>query len=145
MRFKSDRIRAEWFGADLNGQRITGRMKEVALEAILWAEANGWDPMLSEILRTPLENDLLYGGHGDHLTGVHVAGRGVDVSIAGVDRELVGDLVLAMNRKWSYDPARPAMNVALLHEKPADPGPPYRPPIAPHLHLQVYPSTVLRA
>lgn len=144
MRFKSERIRAEWFGADQDGRRITPTMKEVALQAIRFAETHDWDPELTEVLRTPLENDLCYGGHGDHMMGVHVVGRGVDVSIRGISRELVRAVIDHVNADWVYDPARPLMRCALLHEKPAEPGPPYRPPIVPHLHLQVFPTTVER-
>lgn len=119
-------------------------MKEIALQAIIFAEQRGWDPMLTEVLRTPLENDLCYGGHGDHMTGVHVVGRGVDISIATVAPLLVDALLRNINDDWIYDPARSGMRCALLHQSRFDPGPPSRPAIVPHVHLQAYPSTLER-
>ena len=141
MLFKAERIRAEWFGASLGPARINPTMKEVALDAITFAEALGWDPMLTCILRTPAENDVLYGGHGDHFTGVHVDGRGVDIRTVDVSPAHVAAVVAHINQTWVYapgDPTRVAKRCAFL-EDDCNPG-----SSAPHLHLQVFPTTAER-
>jgi hypothetical protein len=90
-----------------------------------------WDFYLTCIHRSPAENDALYGGKGDHLSGVHVSWRGVDVRTMGVDPSAVLDVTTATNDSWIYDPAREGMKVALL-EGGRDVG-----SSGPHLHFQI--------
>ena len=112
-------------------------MKEVALDAITYAEGRGWDPVLTCVLRTAAENDVLYGGHGDHVTGVHVVGRGVDIRTFDVDQAVVRTVAAYVNSEWIYDPERPVMRCAIIEgEGPGSSGP--------HMHLQSHPSTVPR-
>lgn len=133
MFFKSDRVNAEWHSDDLNAI-----LRQIVSEAASYASArHDWEFFLTCIHRTPMENDVLYGGNGDHLDGVHVEWRGVDVRTWGIDPGAVLDVATFVNDRWRYDPSRPGMNVALIEGDGAAGS------SARHLHLQVSPKTVL--
>lgn len=131
IQFKSDRISKEW-----HSTTIDPLLKEIVSSAADQAFDVGWMPFLLTCChRTPEENDALYGGHGDHLEGVHVRWRGVDVSIHDVDPHAMRAVVDSINAEWQYDLERPHLLVALLEGS-------Y--PTVPHLHLQTCPSTTKR-
>ena len=64
--------------------------------------------------------------------GVHGRCRGIDLRIWDyADPQAVVD---AVNEAWIYDPERPEMMCAILHDAGS----------GNHIHLQVHPNTVLR-
>lgn len=135
MRFKSVRIEAEWASP-----KLSPLLRDILIAASGRAlERWEWEFFITCIYRTPEENDALYGGKGDHLTGVHPSWRGVDVRILGVDPGAVLDVTTTVNDSWVYDPAREGMKVALL-EGGRDVG-----STGAHLHFQVSPATARRA
>lgn len=95
---------------------------------------SGKDLIVGDIHRTAAE-EIAAGGK----SGVHVAGppyRATDVRVSNLDApqtmaDVLGDYV---NAKYIYDPARPALLVAVT--SPHGTGP--------HIHLQVHPATALR-
>lgn len=86
------------------------------------------------IARSP-EEEAQAGGR----TGIHVAGppwRALDIRIKdlGTNYQRLADKVAtSVNERWSYDPDRPQMKVAIT--KPHGSGP--------HMHCQVSPLTAL--
>ena len=134
MLFKSDRIAAEWADPLLN-QKLKSIVTAAAERAL---QRWDWEFFITCIHRTPEENDALYGGRGDHLTGVHVVWRGVDVRTRGVDPSAVLDITTNVNDSWLYDSAREGMLVA-LPEGGKDFG-----SSGAHLHFQVSPVTIER-
>lgn len=98
-----------------------------------------WEFEITCLLRTPEENDACYDCKGDHMTGVHVVGRGADIHTLGVPPAVVEAVVKYVNEHLIYDPNRPEMVVALLEGAAPGAG-----STAPHLHIQVHPSTQSR-
>lgn len=138
MRFRDAKAESDW-----NGLGIHPLLRKVVFEVAVYAlSAHKWDILWTCFQRTAEENDALYGGHGDHLTGVHVVVpcRGGDGRTQGIDPSVVQDVVVWTNRRWCYDRLRPSMQVALFEGDAPGAG-----SSASHLHLQVYPSTALRA
>lgn len=138
MQFKNGRIEEEWLGEGLQGPKSLSPILRYLLndfEAYTVALYD-WEPLLTCLIRTPEENDVLYGGHGTHLGGVHVEGRGADVRIFDESREAVKAAVDWVNARWIYDPARLEMKVALMEGSGAGSS-------APHLHLQISEATYL--
>jgi hypothetical protein len=131
LQFKSDRVAAEWSSVALNQL-----LKGIVMLADEYAlTAHTWPFFITCVYRTPAENDACYGGHGDHLSGVHVEWRGVDVRTRDQDPSAVMDVTTWVNDRWSYDPTRPGMKVCLNEgEGPGSTGN--------HLHFQVHPRTV---
>ncbi len=135
MRFKEPRVEAEW-----NDPRLNPLLKKIVTDAAGRAlERWNWEFLLTCVYRTPLENDVIYGGKGDHLSGVHTNWRGVDVRTIMTDPAAILDITTTVNDFYSYDPAREGMRVA-LPEGGKDFG-----STGAHLHLQVSPATVGRA
>ncbi len=133
MKFKSDRIAAEW--AD---PRLSPLLKQITMAAAGRAlERWEWVFTLTCIYRTPEENDALYQNDGKHLTGVHTLWRGLDIRTRDADPSAVLDISTFLNDWWDYDPSRDGMRVALLEGGGAGSS-------APHLHCQVSQATVER-
>ena len=133
--FASARIAQEWASGKL--APLLAVIVNGAIE--MGATFNSWVPTLTCIYRTPEENDALYGGHGDHLTGVHVLWRGVDMRIFDAPFRAVGTLTDWANANWIYDPARRSLRVCLLEGRVVDES------SGPHLHFQVSPATIAAA
>lgn len=137
MQFKSGRIEEEWLSEGLQGPKSVSPLLRYLLNAFegYTVALYDWEPLVTCLIRTPEENDVLYGGHGDHLNGVHVEGRGADVRIFDESREAVSAAVDWLNQRWVYDPDRPEKKVALMEGCGAGSS-------APHLHLQVCHATI---
>lgn len=133
MKFKTDRIHAEWLSPHLDG-----RLKQIVSEAANRADQRwDWEFTLTCIYRTPEENDALYGHDGKHRMGVHVMWRGADVRIYGVDADAVLDIATFVNDRWNYDPDREGMRCALIEGNGVGSS-------ARHVHFQSSPNTVER-
>ena len=81
-----------------------------------------------------VEEEIAAGGK----TGIHCTGppyRAIDLRIDGIGQLAADELSSKINAGWQYDPVRPGMVVT--YSAPHGSGP--------HLHLQVHPSTTLRA
>jgi len=115
-------------------RKIHPILRGIVEDAEDYATVYPWEFFVTCIMRTPAENDACYGGKGDHLDGVHVEGRGIDIRTRDVDEWAVKGLVGYVNNRFIYDPERPKMKVALY--EPAGYG-----STAQHLHLQAHPRT----
>jgi hypothetical protein len=134
VRFKELRVEAEW-----NDPRPNPLLKKIVTDAAGRAlERWNWEFLVTCIYRTPLENDVLYGGKGDHLSGVHTTWRGVDVRTIMTDPAAILDITTTVNDEYQYDADRQGMRVA-LPEGGKDFG-----STGAHLHFQVSPATVSR-
>lgn len=129
MRFASLRI-AEEYEAKIN-PFLRGLLEDAQDFA---ASLFQWNLFVTCLLRTPEENDKLYGGKGTHLTGVHVDGRGADIRTRDVDPEHVYGLAGYLNERYTYDPDRPLLHVALFEDGISRGS-------GAHLHLQCHPHT----
>lgn len=130
--FASERIAAEW-----ENPALSPLLKQIVQAAVAYGQAVfDWTPLVTCIYRTPDENDAIYGGHGDHLMGVHVVWRGVDVRTRGAPIDAPRLTCAWASAKWIYDPKRPAMQVAFLEGTVKDAS------SGPHAHFQVSPATV---
>lgn len=142
MQFETDRIKAEFSRlqpASPGGPLVTLMLLHVLTSIDNYAQAIwNWDIMLTCLLRTPEENDACYGGLGDHLTGVHVVGRGGDIRTHEVPPETVQKTADWINDQLIYDPTRPKYLVAFIEGAGAIGS------TAPHLHIQCHPNTVSR-
>ena len=144
MQFKDQRVEEEWAGEgtilapDGSGRPIvissTLRLVLESFEAYTVAVSD-WEPLITCLLRTPEENDQLYGGQGDHMDGVHVEGRAADIRTFDVAKDRVAEAVAWLNSRWVYDTLRPGMRVGLIEG--CGPG-----SNAPHLHVQVSTRTI---
>jgi hypothetical protein len=128
--FANARISREW-------ELVNPLLRKIVLEATEYAAWLGWQLLLTCLVRTSLENDALYGGHGDHLTGVHVIGNGADVRTRDQKPSVVAQVASYVNSRWVYDPTRPQMVVALNEGAGVGSS-------AVHLHVQVHARTVPR-
>lgn len=134
MRFVSDRVRSEWYSSVLFSNQLRGIVEDASDFAYeLWQ----WEFVVTCILRTPEENDALYGHHSDHLDGVHVHGRGLDVRTRNVDSDAIKGVAGYINSKYIYDPNRPLKCVCLIEEAGIGSS-------APHMHFQNHPNTITR-
>lgn len=122
--FKDARIRSEW-----DSMLLHPYARIITLELCILGMQRGWFPLLTCIYRTYKE-DVELGG-----SGLHLAWRAVDVRTHDQDPAVVSEVCGVLNRRWVYDPDRPALNVAL--NRPHGTGP--------HVHIQAHPYTVLRA
>jgi hypothetical protein len=135
--FKTDRIRAEWNGAALDHVLVGPLLKRVVYDACdFLAKTHDLSATITSLLRTPAENDALYGGDGKHLVGVHVAGRGADLRWPETS-EIAMQLSEHLNTKWVYDPERRYYQVCVLEGGAPGSGSSGR-----HVHVQVHPNTV---
>lgn len=133
MNFKTARVAQEW-----NDPRLDPLLKRIVTEAAGRAiERWNWSMTLTCIFRTSEENDALYSGDGKHLTGVHVVGRGVDVRTQDADPSAVLDITTFTNDRWTYDPERDGMRVALPEGSGIGSS-------GPHLHFQCSSATLQR-
>jgi len=134
MKFASGRIEQEFSSPAFN-QRTRSLLEEADT---FCSQFLGWDFTITCLLRTPQENDALYGGKGDHLIGVHVDGRGADIRTRDAGTERVALVSGLLNFRWIYDPQRPGFKVAVIEDG-------IHAGSGPHLHLQTCSNTTLRA
>jgi hypothetical protein len=133
--FKDLRTAGEW-----QDERLDATVRRIVLDAEDLAHGVGWETVtLTSIHRTPEENDALYGGKGDHLDGVHVEWRGVDIRTSDIHPLDLIHVQNGINALWLYDPERPALMCAVIEGDGIAVG-----SSAPHLHCQSHPNTVLR-
>lgn len=76
---------------------------------------------ITSIIR-PMKND----------SGVHACGRGIDVSVKNIDKEILPVAREYINQKYQYDSARPRKETMVIHV-----GSGYEGDKAVHIHLQV--------
>jgi hypothetical protein len=98
-------------------------------------------PILKQVLNTLMviarEDDLVFtstyrpGDKGVHGT---VPLRAVDIRVWNLKKNDPEDLVTNLNNIYIYDPERPGMSVAVLHDVGS----------GPHIHIQVHPNTKIR-
>ena len=123
--FKSFRQEQEWDSKKLD-QRLTAIFLQASRHAF---DTYGWIFCVTDIYRTP-EEDRELGGHG-----VHPAWRAIDVRTKdrpGSDVKGIADWI---NSQWIYDPDRPSMLVAYVHDNGN----------GTHLHIQIHPHSRKRA
>jgi hypothetical protein len=129
--FASSRIGNEWATDDLS----LGLRPLVQAAADYLQRNFSLNMVVTCLLRTAEEDAALYHDP-THVPGVHVVGRGADISVRNLSSGEAIRVVNIINDRWSYDPARPNMRCA-LYETTADPG-----VTGPHIHIQVHPNTV---
>ncbi len=121
MKFLTPRLEREW-----NDKRLSSVVKSIVLDAELIAAPYKWEFIVTSIYRTP-EEDKALGGHG-----IHPAWRAVDVRTNNTTQKTIDTITAIMNRRWSYDPARPSMVV--FYTEPHGSGA--------HAHVQSYGKTI---
>lgn len=123
--FKTERQRDEW-----NSGNLARFCRFVFNDAALFAfDHLGWSFLITEIYRTPFEDQALDG------TGVHPAWRAIDVRTRDQKLIDIDRIVAYVNGRYVYDPRRPAMVCA--YARPHGTGP--------HLHLQTHPGSTFRS
>lgn len=128
MIFTTPRIAEEWATGPL-----VPPLREIVEWGAAWSkEHNDWTWELSSIYRTPMEDAKLSG------TRLHCSWRCVDVRVQtrSWDDPAAKAVADVINKRWSYDPERSQMVVALFKTHGSATGP--------HIHLQVHPRTLLR-
>jgi hypothetical protein len=113
-------------GADTEDQFYGGKLwplaRQIVLDAAEYAfQRHGWIFVVTSCIRSA-EEDAALGG-----SGLHVAGRAVDLSVRGVTKTALKDVNLYVNGTWEYDPSRP--NLLVWFDKKHGTGP--------HVHVQV--------
>jgi hypothetical protein len=101
--------------------RISPRLGVVFFELARKAQDWGLKELVITSIIRPKTND----------SGVHALGRGIDISTANMNQDLIDSLVEFINNRYSYDMQRPELKTAIYHSTDAagDDGK--------HLHLQV--------
>ncbi len=123
MRFKSDKEKQEW-----NDSRLSTVLKQVVTDASEYARKKwDWEFTVTSIYRTPQEDAVLQG------SGVHSLWRAVDVRTKDQKTEAVNDVAEYINKRWIYDPQRPALKVCFKEPHGT----------AVHAHFQVHANTRL--
>jgi hypothetical protein len=108
------------------GDQINPLVRRIVLASAEWAmQTHGWLFHVTSAIRTKSEDDALGG------TGIHVAGRAVDVRTRSVPDGIVKALAEWVNGLWIYDPSRPDLKVC--YTEPHGTGP--------HAHFQVHQNT----
>lgn len=121
LKFASDRVEREWEDA-----RLSRKLKQMVLEAASYAQERWqWSFTITSIFRNAEEDAAL------NASGIHVVWRAVDVRTRGQPKAVVDDVTQFINRRWVYDPSRPALKVCFA--EPHGTGP--------HGHYQVHPKT----
>jgi hypothetical protein len=112
---KEGSARWEQFGS------ISPRLGVVFYELARKAQDWGLKELVITSIIRPQTND----------SGVHALGRGIDISTHNMNQDLIDSLVDFINKRYTYDMARPQLKTAIYHTTDAagDPGK--------HLHLQV--------
>lgn len=102
--------------------KIDSKLMLVFAEAYDWLRNEGVSSITVTSIIRPQTTD----------SGVHAAGRGIDVSIQGIPRSLLLPLQEYINNTFPYDHERPLMQTCVLHV-----GGGYAKDQAEHLHFQV--------
>lgn len=111
IRLLSDRLNSDW-----ESPRLDLTLRSIINDAAsymyrVWND----DIYITCLLRTPEEDAALYHDP-QHQPGVHVYGRGCDLSVRSYSLSEVNGLVNYVNENWQYDPARPMMLCALYED-----------------------------
>lgn len=122
--FASKALEDQFYGSKLNPLA-----RQIVLGAAEYAFTyHGWLPLVTSVIRTAEEDAALKG------SGLHVAGRAVDLRTKNIPVEIVQDVNEYVNGTWVYDQARP--NLLVWFDKPHGSGP--------HAHIQVHAFTKKR-
>jgi hypothetical protein len=130
VKFKYPSLEAQWY-------RLIPEVQTIVREADVFLQNAGTEVILTNIYRSPHQNDELYGGKGDHLYGPHVLYHAADVRSWHLDDDLKLALFRFIDSRWLYDRKRPTKSVILL-EGGADPG-----STGEHFHFQALPSVTM--
>ena len=111
LRMSSDRVNDDW-----ESPRIDLTLRSIINQvAGFMYRTWGTDIEITCLLRTAAEDAALY--HNPlHQPGVHVFGRGADLSVHEYSLSEVNSLVNHVNENWQYDPARPMMLCAIYED-----------------------------
>lgn len=111
------------------GPKLWALVRQITLGAAEYAfNRHGWIFVVTSCVRTAEEDKELHG------SGVHVAGRAVDVRTRNIKKDVIADVSQYVNGMWQYDAARPALMV--WFDKTHGSGP--------HAHIQVSHKTKKR-
>lgn len=126
--FETGTLASEWALLKVKNPLLV----QIVLEGAEYAEdEHGWNPFrVTCIYRTPEEDSAAKGRHG-----VHCLWRAVDVGAHEVSAFMRDDVADHINKRFTYDPARPDMVVA--YAEPHGTGL--------HVHFQTHPNTVRSA
>lgn len=113
-------------GVELEGQfygpKVWPLVRQIVLDGAEYAfQRHGWIFVVTSCIRTPEEDKALNG------SGLHVAGRAVDIRTRNIKKDAIRDVGLYVNSIWQYDEARP--NLMVWFDKQHGTGP--------HAHVQV--------
>ena len=131
IRLLSQRLNEDW-----ESPRIDLVLRSIINDAAgymyrVWAD----DITITCLLRTPEEDRAIYKDPTRD-PGVHVFGRGCDLSVRTYSLSQVHGLVNYINENWQYDPRRPMMLCA-IYEDATHPD-----STGAHVHLQSHLDTV---
>lgn len=134
MKYKTPEIRRRWIEGNVH-LKLRVLLVDVEAEA---AELTDDELTMTEANRTHAETIAAYGDPAAPVsTHESIPLRAFDVRSRddkGVEFPWVQKLVAIINKRWIYDPARPAKSCAMYHDIGK----------GPHLHLQVCAQTVFR-
>jgi hypothetical protein len=106
----TDRLRGEWW-------ELSPYLQQIICDVNLWCLShNQRNSTWTCFMRTEAEQrDLFERQQADSPTSVHMVGRGADMRLLDKE-ELNNELLGYINHKYGpYDPARPHLQVAMIH------------------------------